>query len=274
MATHEPWQLVGTAAELYERYLVPAITALWAKDLVDRACPRAGERILDVACGTGIVARSVSKHVAAGRIVGVDINPGMLAVARSISTDQELPITWVETSALDLPFPDCSFDLVLCQLGLQFFPDQSAALCEMFRILVPGGRVALSVYSAIENTPVAHALAGALDLHLGSGASKIKRSEHSFADPGELHRLLADAGFCEVTIQTVVRTIRFTSPREYVRLQIAATPMAGMVAGMEITKREAVIDAITDALATSLGRNPGTEELTSPQESFVALAWR
>jgi ubiquinone/menaquinone biosynthesis C-methylase UbiE len=127
MATHEPWQLVGTAAELYERYLVPAITALWAKDLVDRACPRAGERILDVACGTGIVARSVSKHVAAGRIVGVDINPGMLAVARSISTDQELPITWVETSALDLPFPDCSFDLVLCQLGLQFFPDQSDA---------------------------------------------------------------------------------------------------------------------------------------------------
>jgi len=116
MATHEPWQLVGTAAELYERYLVPAITALWATDLVNRACPRPGERILDVACGTGIVARSVSNHVTAKRIVGVDINPGMLAVARSISMDQGLPITWIEASALDLPFQDCSFDLVLCQL--------------------------------------------------------------------------------------------------------------------------------------------------------------
>ena len=274
MTTHEPWQLVGTAAELYERYLVPAITALWATDLVNRARPRAGERVLDVACGTGIVARLAAEHVAAGRIVGADINPGMLAVARSISTDQELPITWVEASALDLPFPDCSFDLVLCQLGLQFFPDQSAALREMFQVLVPDGRLALSVYSAIENTPVAHALAEALDIHIGSGASKIKRSEHSFADPGELHRLLADAGFREVTIQTAVQTIRFTSPREYVRLQIAATPMAGMVAGMESTRREAVIDAITDALATTLGRNPGTEELASPQESFVALARR
>ena len=117
MVTHEPWQLVGTAAELYERYLVPAITTLWARDLVDRACPQAGERILDVACGTGIVARSASKQVAAGQIVGVDINPGMLAVARSISTGQGLPITWVEASALDLPFPDCSFDLALASLG-------------------------------------------------------------------------------------------------------------------------------------------------------------
>ena len=101
----------------------------------------------------------------------------------------------------------------------------------MFRVLVPGGRVALSVYSAIENTPVAHAL-------------------------------------------SVVQTIRFTSPREYVRLQDRATPMAGMVAGMESTKRETVIKAITDTLATSLGRNPGTEGLTSPQEGFVTLARR
>jgi len=144
----------------------------------------------------------------------------------------------------------------------------------MFRVLVPDGRLPLSVYSAIENTPVAHALAEALDLHLGSGASKIKRSEHTFTDPSEIHRLVADPGFREVTIQTVAQTIRFTSPREYVRLQIAATPMAAMVAGMEKTKREAVIDAITDAPATSLGRSPGTEELTSSQEAFVALARR
>ncbi len=81
MAEHEAWQLEGSAPELYERYLVPAITALWAADLVERAAPRPGERVLDVACGTGVVARLAAQRVGTGRVVGLDINSGMLAVA-------------------------------------------------------------------------------------------------------------------------------------------------------------------------------------------------
>ena len=138
--THEPWQLVGTAAELYERYLVPSITSLWANDLVSRANPRTGERVLDVACGTGIVARTVSERMSAGRVVGLDINGGMLAVARSTSTQSPVSVEWMEASALKLPFPAHAFDLVLCQLGLQFFPDPSVALKEMLRVLAPDGR--------------------------------------------------------------------------------------------------------------------------------------
>jgi ubiquinone/menaquinone biosynthesis C-methylase UbiE len=208
--------------------------------------------------------------MSSGRIVGLDINDGMLAVARSIPMGGGPLVEWMEGSALQLPFPEDAFDLVLCQLGLQFFPNQSLALNEMFRVLRTEGRVAVSVYSAIENTPVAHGLVDALDRHLGPGASKIKRSEHSFTAPSELHHLATKAGFRDVTVETVTQTIRFTSPREYVRLQIAATPMAVMVAEMESAEREAVIDGITNEVKGILQNSDG-EELSSPQEAFVML---
>src|SRR5262245_25835909 len=128
MDKHEPWQLQGSAPELYERHIVPAVTALWAADLVERAAPRPGERVLDVACGTGGVARLVTERVrGGGRVVGLDINAGMLAVARSLSPRIGAPIEWHEASVLDMPFPVAAFDLVLCQLGLQFFSDRHAA---------------------------------------------------------------------------------------------------------------------------------------------------
>src|SRR5262245_55853876 len=102
--TNGHWQLEGSAAELYQRCLVPQITMKWAEDLVDRALPRAGEAILDIACGTGVVARLTAKRVAQGQITGLDLNAGMLAVARSVPNDGA-PINWIEGSALDLPFP-------------------------------------------------------------------------------------------------------------------------------------------------------------------------
>jgi ubiquinone/menaquinone biosynthesis C-methylase UbiE len=271
MPQHEPWQLEGSAAELYERYLVPAITALWATDLLERVAPAPGERVLDVACGTGIVARLAARRMSRGQIVGLDLNPGMLSVARAISTGHQPPIEWREGSALALPFGDDGFDVVLCQLGLQFFPDRTAALREMFRVLAPEGRLGLNVYTAIERTPVALALAEALDQHLGPGASMVKRSEHALADAEELRRLIVDAGFCDVILQPVTQTIRFTSPREYVRLQIAATPMAAMVAGMESDRRDSVVDAITSSLVSRLD-DAGGGDLASPQEAFVVRA--
>ena len=102
MTEHEPWQLDGTAAELYDRYLVPAITSLWASDLIARAMPQPGERILDVACGTGIVARLAAERMGSGRAVGLDINGGMLAVARSHAPIPGVPIEWHELDDPDL----------------------------------------------------------------------------------------------------------------------------------------------------------------------------
>ncbi|TJW44306.1 MAG: methyltransferase domain-containing protein [Mesorhizobium sp.] len=272
MAEQEQWQLEGSAAELYERYLVPAITALWTADLVDRAAPQSGERVLDVACGTGVVARSAAERMGDGQVVGLDINAGMLAVARSMPRSAGPNIDWYEGSALEMPFPDATFDLVLCQLGLQFFPDRSSALGEMFRVLVPNGRLALSVFSAIEHTPAAKALADALDRHVGPGASATKRSEHSLADADELYRLVAGAGFRHVTVHTTTQNIRFPSPKEYVRLQLAATPQAGLVSGMDAGHRDAMTTAITSDLRSSLAAYSTGGELMFPQEAHVLLA--
>jgi ubiquinone/menaquinone biosynthesis C-methylase UbiE len=225
MSHHDHWQLDGTAPELYERYLVPAITSIWASDLINRARLGPAERALDIACGTGAVTRLAAERITAGRVVGLDYNPGMLAVARSIRT-ASTPIEWIEGSALDLPFEEKSFDVVLCQLGLQFFPDRPLALREMRRVLVQQGRVALSVYSPIERTPVAYAFALAFDECLGPDASKIKRAEHLFSDPQQVHTLLMDAGFDRVEVSTVTKQITFPSVLDYVRFQLIATPMA------------------------------------------------
>ena len=122
MAQHEQWQLTGSSAVLFQRYIVPLITSLWAADLIDRSAPSEGERVLDVACGTGVVARGASERMGTGRVVGLDLNAGMLAVARTVPQESGPQVEWYEASAQSMPFPDASFDLVLCQLGLQFFP--------------------------------------------------------------------------------------------------------------------------------------------------------
>jgi ubiquinone/menaquinone biosynthesis C-methylase UbiE len=265
------WQLEASAPELYERYMVPGIARLWAADLVERAAPKPGERVLDVACGTGIVARLAAAAMGTGHVAGLDINHGMLAVARSRSAGSGLNIEWHEASALDLPFPDSSFDLILCQLGLQFFPDQLRALREMIRLLVPDGRLALSVFTAIERTPVTNALAAALDRYLGPQASAVKRSEHSLSDPDHLHQLVAGAGFREVTIEQVIQTIRFDSAQQYVHFQLSATPLASLVGRMANVQRSALESNITRDISAALA-SVSEEGLTSPQEVHVVRA--
>jgi ubiquinone/menaquinone biosynthesis C-methylase UbiE len=269
--TEGGWQLEAGAPELYERYLVPAIARLWAADLVERAAPKPGERVLDVACGTGIVARFAAATMATGHIVGLDINEGMLAVARSRSGGPGPHIEWREASALDLPFPDDSFDLILCQLGLQFFPDQPRALREMIRVLVPNGRLALSVFTAIERTPVTNALADALDQYLGPGASAVKHLEHSLSDPVHLHGLVAGAGFRAVTIEQVMQIIQFDSVQQYVRFQLSATPLASLVDRMANVQRDALEGNIARDIGAALANVP-EEGFTSPQEVHVVRA--
>jgi ubiquinone/menaquinone biosynthesis C-methylase UbiE len=268
MADHHHWQLDGTAPELYQRYLVPAITTKWAEDLVGRARPQAGEDVLDVACGTGVVARLASKRMAHGHVTGLDLNKGMLAVARTLPSEGA-PIDWVEGSALDLPFPPEKLDLVLCQLGLQFFPDQGRSLREIRRVLSPSGRVALSVYSPIERTPGANAFVLALDSILGSDASKMKRGEHSFMNPEQLNERLIDAGFARVEVQTVVQNIEFPSVLDYVRFQLLATPMASLLSDRAEVDRQAAIETI----ASETARFSDSAILTGGRFSFRQEAY-
>ncbi|RUU11061.1 methyltransferase domain-containing protein [Mesorhizobium sp. USDA-HM6] len=272
MVDRHHWQLDGSAPELYERYLVPAITSKWADDLVGRVQPGAGENVLDIACGTGIVARLASRRMRQGRVTGLDFNKGMLAVARGVPS-AGAPIDWIEGSALDLPFEAGTFDVALCQLGLQFFPDQQRALREMHRVLSPAGRVALSVYSPIERTPGAHAFVLALDRVLGPTASLVKRGEHSFNAPEELRDLLTGAGFSKVEVRSVVQQIVFPTVIDYVSFQLLATPMAALLSDRADGDRQATIKMI--ASETAALSDPAMLEdgrFSFPQEAYVGVA--
>jgi SAM-dependent methyltransferase len=194
-------------------------------------------------------------------------------MARSIKTSGASKIEWYEGSAQNLPFSSHSFDLVLCQLGLQFFPDRALALREMRRVLVPSGRLGLSVYSAIEQTPAAHAFVRALDQHFGPGASSTKRAEHVFCDADELSILIAKQGFEDVIVSTVTTTISLPSIEDYVRFQLVATPMAGLLSKLELNARDQAIEAV--ALRTKAFLDPALTrdgQFNFPQEAYVVSA--
>ncbi len=269
------WQLDGGAPELYQRHLVPSMTAMWATDLADRAGLRSGERVLDVACGTGVVARVAAQRVGGtGRVAGLDINPGMLEVARSVPAPDGAPIDWYEGSALDLPFADASLDVTLCQLGLQFFPDRRRALRQIRRVLVPGGRLALSVFGPIEHNPATYALANALDRHAHAGASATKRAEHALADSECLRALVTRAGFGDIVIDTVTKMVQFPSVVDYVQIQLSATPLATLTARVDATGREHLFAAVVDDVGTALGAYDEGGRLKFPQELHILLAHR
>ena len=225
----------GSPAEPYERYFVPAIGAPLAGDLLTIAALRPGERVLDVACGTGVVARLASPLVgAAGTVAGVDINPGMLAVARSTTPPGTL-IDWHEADAEAMPLPDASFDAVLCQMGLQFMPDRGAALREMRRVLAPGGRLVLNLPGP---TPELFGILGeALARHLGAQAAGFVHLVFSLHDTAELEELISGAGFRDVAVRAGTSELRLPAPGEFLWQYVRGTSLAGVVAPMNDGRR-------------------------------------
>jgi ubiquinone/menaquinone biosynthesis C-methylase UbiE len=248
MEQQEQWQLSAEAAENYERYQVPATFAPLAEELVASAGLRPGDRVLDVACGTGIVARRAAARLDGGRVVGLDINPAMLEVARSTAAASGLVIEWYEGNALALPFADASFDAVLCQQALQFFPDRVAALREMRRVLAPDGRLALCVYRSIEHRPHMAALAESLERHLGPGAGATRRADSALGDAGELERLVVEAGFRAVVIRAVMTTQRDGSIEAYLRRIELAAPSTDSLRQIDEPTRRAILADLSTAL--------------------------
>ena len=244
------WQVAGSAPEVYERELVPAVFGAWAPILVELAHPRPGDRVVDVACGTGIVARIAAERVGpTGIVVGIDLNQGMLGVARVVSTDAQFSgsLQWQEASADKLPFPDGSFDVVYCQLGLQFFADRAAALREMRRVLGAEGRLALMVWRGIQESPGFAALAEALQRHVGQAAA-IMRAPFGLSDADELEALVRAAGFQNVAIHRRSGTVRFPSVERFVLSYVAGSPLAGPVSQAGDAAREALITDVRNAL--------------------------
>lgn len=221
----------GSAPENYERYFVPAIGAPVADDLIKVAALRQDERVLDVACGTGVVARLASQAVgAAGVVSGLDVNPGMLSVARA-TTSPAMAIEWHEASAQAMPFPDESFNAVLCQMGLQFMPDKEAVLREMHRVMVPNGRLILNIPGPIP--PAFNILAEALARNIGPEAAGFVNQVFSLHGTAEVQSLLDGASFRDVSVEAHNKTLRLPAPEEFLWQFVHSTPLAAAVVGEE-----------------------------------------
>lgn len=250
---------------MYERILVGPLFRPWAEVLLDRVRPTAGERVLDIACGTGIVARLARERVGpAGTVVGVDVSPGMLEVARAVSPE----VTWREGSALDLPLADGErFDVVTCQQGLQFFSDRPAAARQMRRALAPGGRLVVATWRDVTESPFFDQLLQLGERHVGP----IVDQRHAYGDGAALVALLTEAGIAEVTVQTVSKTLRFADGMVFARMNaIALVGMSTAAATMDEPARAAAAAAIAADSADVVAAFSDTNGLAFDLPSNVA----
>jgi ubiquinone/menaquinone biosynthesis C-methylase UbiE len=228
----------GTAPENYEHYFVPVIGAPLATDLIAAANLKPGERVLDVACGTGIIARLAAEEVGPlGRVVGLDINPWMLAVARTV-TPHGSAIEWCEGSAESLSFPDRSFDAVLCQLGFQFFADKLAALQQMRRVVTPPGRIILTVPGP---TPeLFEVMEAEIALHVSPDVARFLDQVFSVHDVAIMRALFEQAGFADVEITEGIKQFRLPAPADFLWQYAFSTPLAAALAASTPEQRSAL----------------------------------
>ena len=226
-------------AEIYEHSLVGPLFAPWVEPLLEDVKLRAGERVLDIACGTGIVARLARERVGkSGLVTGVDANPRMLAVARRVAP----AIDWRQGDAGALPLGDEEqFDVVLCQQGFQFFPDLAAAARQAHRALAKGGRIGASTWRADEEFPFLRELRRIAERHLGPIADR----RHGLGEAGPLEDALRTAGFHDVRSKRLCRRIRFGAASEFVRLNaMALVGMSTTSGSLGDEERERMVAAI------------------------------
>lgn len=263
------WQVEQNASEAYEKYLVPPIFAPWADRLIETSDVHEGDRVLDVACGTGIVARRAASRVGTGgSVVGLDINEGMLVVADETAADIQPSIEWRQADATDLPFSDKQFDVVCCQQSLQFFDDPAAAVEEMQRVLAPGGRMSLSVWRSLDYHPGYVVLADALERHIGDEAGEMMRSPFPAWEGEDLRTLVQAAGIVDVSVTIEIGSVRYPSVEEFVRREAASSPLAEAIAAVEREVRDELVLEVEDSLHAYID----DEGVISPMESYVVTA--
>lgn len=241
-----------TAAEAYEKHMVPGMFLRWTERLVSLAAPQPGEHVLDVACGTGIGARLAARFVLpAGKVAGLDIDPGVVEVARKVGRETGTPVEWHCANALKMPFNDAAFDLCLCLQGLQNFPDRLAGFAEIRRVLKQSGRLVASIWGPLEHNKGHHAVVQALERQKVDASAAKKAC--SFASPGDIRDTAARAGFSSIELITEDGVSHFQSIQSFID---------GMTVGAPST-RHAV------ALLSESGRETFVKDVSAMLEPYV-----
>ena len=250
MTTSTQWQLARDSAERYQSILTPAILGPFARALVDFTALQANESVVDVGCGTGAAARHAAENVGnSGRVIGFDVNVGMLEVARSLPAVQGAPIEWREASARQLPLADHSIDAVLCAQTVQFLKEKELGLSEMRRIVKPDGRVAVSLWCNIEDNPYFYTLVEAVAKHVGPETSAGLKSAFALSDANEIYSLLEEAGFGQIDMSVTQLDLSLPKLTEFVPRHISATPMSAGFNRASEEVQQIVVKNVTEKLS-------------------------
>ena len=247
----------GSIPDLYDGLLVPLIFEPYAVDLAARVAARRPRRVLEIAAGTGAVTRRLAATLPAEtEIVATDLNPPMLARAQAVGTAR--PVEWRQADAMQLPFDDASFDAVVCQFGVMFFPDKARAFAEVRRVLVPGGAFLFNVWDRLEANEFPHAVSEALaGLYPADPPTFMRRTPHGHFDRASIEADLRMGGF---TAAPEVATVAARSRAEAARVPAMAfclgTPMRGEIEARDPGGLERAVECANEALVGRFGSGP------------------
>jgi SAM-dependent methyltransferase len=245
----------GSVPELYDRYLVPLIFEPYALDMANRVAKRPVGRLLEVAAGTGVVTRRLASALpATTAIVATDLNPPMMERAVKVGTAR--PVEWKIADAMQLPFPDASFDAVVCQFGAMFFPDKAKAFSEARRVLKPGGTYFFSAWDRIEENEFADVATQVLaGLFPADPPRFMARTPHGYHDRAVLERDVRAGGFkAPVSIDTVTARSRAASAREPAIAYCEGTPLRNEIEARDASRLSEATEATAEAIARRFGR--------------------
>ena len=253
MAVASDKVFAGSIPEVYDSLLVPLIFEPYAADLGRRLTSRRPSSVLEVAAGTGVVTRVLAKTLPAStRIVASDLNPAMLERARKVGIARA--IEWREADAMQLPFPDASFDAIVCQFGAMFFPDRMRGYAEARRVLRSGGRFIFNVWDRIEENEFALVVTEALASEFPADPPRfLARTPHGYADVARIRDDLTAAGFGSIAIETLATTSKASSPRDVAVAFCQGTPLRNEIEARDTSRLEEATQAAADAVARRFG---------------------
>lgn len=268
--SYQDTAFIGSIPENYDRYLGPALFEPYAADLVERLNVSEGASVLELACGTGIVTRRLRDRLPPGvRLVATDLNEAMMAyAARKFRPDEA--VEWKQADATNLPFPDESFNAIVCQFGLMFVPDKEGAIREAYRVLKPGGAFLFSVWDAIEQNDLAHIAHTTISTFFEHDPPNFYEVPFCFHDPEVIKSLMTRAGFRDTKLSLLTLPSISPSALEAAKGLVEGNPVIVAIKERRPSDVPKIVAAVAEAVAARCGDMP----VRGRMQAFVCTAAR